>query len=111
MAPEIKATTRMKIQTMVIAAQNPMLIQATIFAEVTRPVPVTQPLLARISRRALLAKSSAMIAGRIGLNPQDTIDSTRAATAWVEGCGAGPYAGGGGYGGYAGYSDWPGWLA
>jgi len=100
----------MKIQTMVIAAQNPMLIQETIFAEVTRPVPVTQPLLARISRRALLAKTRAIIAGMIGQNTQDTIDSTSAATALLEVCGAGPYAGGGGYGGYAGYSDWLGWL-
>ncbi len=96
MGPEIKTITRMKIQTMVIAAQNPMLIQATIFAEVTRPVPVTQPLLARISRRALLANTSAMIAGMIGQNTQDTIDSTSAATALLEVCGAGPYAGGGG---------------
>ena len=96
MGPEIKTITRMKIQTMVIAAQNPMLIQATIFAEVTKPVPVTQPLLARISRRALLANTSAMIAGMIGQNTQDTIDSTSAATALLEVCGAGPYAGGGG---------------
>ena len=90
MAPDIKAITRMKIQMMVIATQNPMLIQATIFAEVTRPVPVTQPLLARISRRALLANTSAMIAGMIGQNTQDTIDSTSAATAFFEVCGAGP---------------------
>ena len=96
MGPEIKTITRMKIQTMVIAAQNPMLTQATIFAEVTRPVPVTQPLLARISRRALPANTSAMIAGMIGQNTQDTIDSTSAATALLEVCGAGPYAGGGG---------------
>ncbi len=90
MAPDISAMTRMKIHTMVIAAQNPMLIQATIFAEVTRPVPVTQPLLARISRRALLANTSAMIAGMIGQNTQDTIDNTSAATALLEVCGVGP---------------------
>ena len=90
MAPEITAMTRMKIQMTVIAAQNPILIQATIFAEVTRPVPVTQPLLARISRRALLANTKAMIAGMIGQNTQETIDSTSAATALLEVCGAGP---------------------
>lgn len=99
MAPGITAMTRMRIQMMVIAAQNPILIQATIFAEVTRPVPVTQPLLARISRRALLANTKAMIAGMIGQNTQETIDSTSAATALFEVFGAGPYAGGGGYGG------------
>lgn len=82
--------TRMKIQMMVIAAQNPILIQATIFAEVTRPVPVTQPLLARISRRALLAKTRAMIAGMIGQNTQETIDSTSAATALFDVFGPAP---------------------
>ncbi len=90
MAPEIRAMTRMKIQMMVIAAQNPILIQATIFAEVTRPVPVTQPLLARISRRALLAKTRAMIAGMIGQNTQETIDSTSAATALFDVFGPAP---------------------
>ena len=95
-APVIRAMTRMKIQMIVTAAQNPILIQATIFAEVTRPVPVTQPLLARISRRALLAKTRAMIAGMIGQNTHDTIDRTSPATALFEVFGAGPYAGGGG---------------
>ena len=104
MAPDIKAITRMKIQMMVIATQNPRLIQATIFAEVTRLVPVTQPLLARISRRALLAKTRAMIAGMIGQKTHDTMDSTSAATALFEVFGAGPYAGGGGYGGKDEYS-------
>ena len=42
---------------------------------------------------------------------QDAIDNTSAATALLEVCGAGPYAGSGGYGGYAGYSGCPGWLA
>ena len=96
MAPVIRTMTRMKIQMIVTAAQNPILIQATIFADVTRPVPVTQPLLARISRRALLAKTRAMIAGMIGQNTHDTIDSTSPATALFEVFGAGPYAGGGG---------------
>lgn len=90
MAPVMAASTTTRTPIAASAAYRPMLIQETIFAAVTMPAPVTQPLLTAISRSALLAKTKAMIAGITGHTTHAAMDSTSATMAELEFCGVGP---------------------
>lgn len=75
-----------------------MLIHEMIFAAVTMPEPVDQPLLAWISLSALDARIKATIASTIGQMIHETIAKTKAITAFWLDCGTAGTAGAGAIG-------------
>jgi len=82
-SPAIRATTRKPKKRIPTA----MLIHAMIFAAVTMPEPLIQPLEAAIALDALLAKTRATMAKTKGHTAQDRIAKTSATMASDEVCG------------------------